>query len=95
MHDCTFTGQRPTEVLDYGLHGCPVTAWPPEGGQGAHTLTFASLSLALPLLPRGPLVVRMDDGPGAPGRHPRILCDLRLLASRAGIDTYLWRGHTV
>jgi hypothetical protein len=39
------------------------------------------------LLPRGPLVVHMRAGPGAPGTgsHPRVLCDLTLLASRAGI----------
>ena len=29
--------------------------------------------------------------PGAPCRHPRVLCDLRL-SSRAGINTYLWTG---
>ena len=33
------------------------------------------LSLALPLLPRGPLVVHLSVGQGAPGRYPRVLCD--------------------
>ena len=41
---------------------------------------------ALPtLLPRGLLVVHMGVVPGAPCRHPRVLCDLRLFASRTGI----------
>ena len=43
------------------------------------------------LLPRGSLVVHLSAGQGAPGRHARVLCDLRL-SSRAGINTFLWKG---
>ena len=45
-------------------------------------------------------------GPGAPGRHPRVLVTSGFpselvptpfsgQASRAGLDTYLWRGRAV
>ena len=36
-------------------------------------------------------VVHLSAGPGAHGRHPSVLCDLRL-SSRAGINTFLWTG---
>jgi hypothetical protein len=48
--------------------------------------THLSCPFALPThLPCGPLVVHMGAVPGAPGRHPRVFCDLMLFASKAGI----------
>ena len=55
----------------------------------AHPLVLSVCIAGHTLLPRGPLVVHMGSGPGAPCRHPRVLCDLRcrLFASRAGIHS--------